>query len=175
MSNGSIGTANIVAGIKESGNRKGGVEIWNPELEKQRLGASIQDFRRGVVPEGLNESSPVRSAGWCKKNHPSRTGRSKPPYAGEAAYETTKSQNTSIVPPGRTSLFASFPSTSYWATFIGSLRDRLVQRFCISREHVRSQSRALMLTRMLRCRASCKKVGARCAKIQGSGNTPPKN
>jgi hypothetical protein len=63
MSNGSIGTANIVAGIKESGNRKGGVEIWNPELEKQRLGASIQDFRRGVVPEGLNESSPVRSAG----------------------------------------------------------------------------------------------------------------
>ncbi len=45
------------------------------------------------------------------------------PYAGEAAYEKTRSQNLLSSLAGRTPLFALFPSTSYWASLITSLRD----------------------------------------------------
>jgi hypothetical protein len=42
----------------------------------------------GVVPEGPNESSPVRSAGLAfRKSDPSRTGRSTFTYACDAAWE----------------------------------------------------------------------------------------
>ncbi len=43
--------------------------------------------------------------GWREKNGPSRTGRSRVPYVGEAAYERTWSQNTSIVPGGTDASF----------------------------------------------------------------------
>jgi hypothetical protein len=39
------------------------------------------------------------------------------------AYERTRNQNASIVPDGTDVSFYIFPSTSYWATFIASLRD----------------------------------------------------
>jgi hypothetical protein len=64
--------------------------------------------------EGLSESSPVRSAGLAfLKSSPSRTGRST--NAGNRISSHTHT--------GRTCLSASFPSTSYWATFVRSLRD----------------------------------------------------
>jgi hypothetical protein len=77
----------------------------------------------GAVPEGPNESSPVRSAGLAfGKSDPSRTGRSTALYPRETAGERPSRTLSSLA--GRTLSFASFPSTSYWATFIRSLRGR---------------------------------------------------
>jgi hypothetical protein len=80
------------------------------------------------VPQGTFDRSPVRSAGLAfLKSHPSRpvrrsqddeggTGRSTDAGNRGAACET-KSRTFLSSLTGRTCLFASFPSTSYWASF----------------------------------------------------------
>jgi hypothetical protein len=58
-----------------------------------------------LVPEGLNESSPVRSAGLAfKKAARSRTGRSTAAYAGKAACERPGAARLLSSRAGRTSL-----------------------------------------------------------------------
>src|SRR6266446_10716862 len=80
-------------------------------------------------PVGTNESSPVRSAGSAfRKSDPSRMGRSTAAYTLEAACE--RSETERFYRPCRDEhlFLASFPSTSYWATFVGSLRDVFCHR-----------------------------------------------
>jgi len=79
-------------------------------------------IRRGLVPEGLNESSPVRSAGESLNKAPVRTGRSIAALARGVAWTESRAFRTSLA--GRTRLLHHFPSTSYWATIIESLRDK---------------------------------------------------
>ena len=75
------------------------------------------------LPQGHYDSSPVRSAGlsFLKSIRPERDDRQMHGIA--CARVRNQKSCVSIVPPGRTCLFTSFPSTSYWATFTGSLRD----------------------------------------------------
>jgi hypothetical protein len=73
--------------------------------------------QRKSVPKGPGESSPVRSAGLAfLKSDPSRTGRLTNPGKRYGARGTKRQTFLSSL-AGRTCLFASFPSTSYWATF----------------------------------------------------------
>ncbi len=107
---------------------------WGPRSGASNLAAvpglpvrACQPKREGhaprrVVPEGLNESSPARSGGVALKEttRPGRDDRGlltlvKPHTRGPGA----KTLLSSL--PGRMSLFALFPSTSYWATFTLSL------------------------------------------------------
>ncbi len=94
---------------------------------------------RGVVPEGLMKVAQYEVLGWRSKKttRPGWDDRRlltlvKPHTRGPGA----KTLRSSL--PGRTSLCALFPSTSYWATFIESLRDD-------SSRHI---SLPLMLARM---------------------------
>src|ERR1700730_13539102 len=58
--------------------------------------------------------------GSVRKNDPSRTGRSTAGYVHQVACEKSVAKD-SIVPGGTDISFCIIPSTSYWATFIGSL------------------------------------------------------
>jgi hypothetical protein len=91
--------------------------------DRDRAGSSM--VREKSVPQGPDESSPVRSAGLAfLKSYPSRTGRST--KCGQSLSRMRNQKpSVSIVPlTGRACFFASFPSTSYWATFTESLRDK---------------------------------------------------
>ena len=82
----------------------------------------LEGMRRGLVPEGLDDSSPVRSAGkMMQKTRPSRQGRSKRSAFGPRN-SASQSSDRSSRPDG--CLIKTFPSTSYWATFVESLRDK---------------------------------------------------
>jgi hypothetical protein len=99
---------------------------------------------RTFVPEGLSESNPARSAGlaFLKSIRPGLSAivrttteerddrqmlaiaepRAKP--KAECFYRPLPRKLISVFGvEGRTCLFTSFPSTSYWATFAESLRD----------------------------------------------------
>src|ERR1700746_4038563 len=80
-----------------------------------------------AVPEGLSESSPVRSAGlaFLESICPGRDDRQMLAIAEPRA----KPKAECFYRPYGTDLpFASFPSTSYWATFTESLRDKSPHR-----------------------------------------------
>src|ERR1700724_1553953 len=82
----------------------------------------LEGMRRGLVPEGLDDSSPVRSAGkMMQKTRPFLQGRSE-----RSAFGPRNSASQSSDRPSRPdgSLIKTFPSTSYWATFVESLRDK---------------------------------------------------
>jgi hypothetical protein len=108
---------------------------------------------RTLVPQGPNESSPVRSAGlaFLKSIRPGRDDRQMLAIAERRA----KPKAECFYRPYGTDLpFASFPSTSYWATFVRSLRDG----FSLTTNGLaQSRSRALKLTRMgsRRIRLAC--------------------
>ena len=76
-----------------------------------------------VVPEGLDESSPVRSAGLGVEGHVRPGGTIDWLVAFAKPYKRDEEPNVSIVPAGTDISLTSFPSTSYWATFIESLQD----------------------------------------------------
>src|SRR3984893_1488830 len=57
--------------------------------------------------------------GSVRKNDPSRTGRSTAGHVHQVACEKSVAKD-SIVPGGTDISFCIIPSTSYWATFIGS-------------------------------------------------------
>jgi hypothetical protein len=81
--------------------------------------------RRGpTVPEGPNESSPVRSAGLAfrKAARPGRDDRQLLAVVKPHPSDQEPTFRSSLA--GRTSLFTPLPGTSYRATFNRSLRDR---------------------------------------------------
>ena len=115
---------------------------------------NIRGRMRTFVPEGLGESSPARSAGlaFLKSIRPGRGRDDRQMLA--IAEPRAKSKAECFYRPYGTDLpFASFPSTSYWATFVRSLRD------CFSlttNGSAQSRSRALKLTHMGGCRTATK-------------------
>jgi hypothetical protein len=68
-----------------------------------RVNIRLEGMRRGLVPEGLDDSSPVRSAGkMMQKTRPSRQGRSKRSAFGprsSASQSSDRSSRSSFVPP----------------------------------------------------------------------------
>src|SRR5258707_767269 len=89
-----------------------------------RANISRRTYAERSRPVGTFESSPVRSAGLAfRKSDPSRMGRSTAAYTLEAACERSEAER--FYRPWRDEhlFFASFPRSSYWASFIGSLRD----------------------------------------------------
>src|ERR1700732_1321037 len=96
-----------------------------------RSNISRRTYAERSRPVGTNESSPVRSAELAfRKSDPSRMGRSTAAYTFEAACERSEAERFYRPWRGEHLFFASFPSTSYWATFIGSLRDVFLPQTC---------------------------------------------
>ena len=97
---------------------------------------------RTFVPEGLSESSPVRSAGLTVLigNRPGR-GRDDRTVIALAELRAIKAWRFDRPWRDGDVFIASFPSTSYWATFTESLRDKSPHRTILALKLTRMDSR----------------------------------
>jgi hypothetical protein len=87
------------------------VKVAQSRGRAMRVDSRPKSIRRGLVPEGLNESSPARSAGkWCKKRGPSRQGRWKCFGSWSSRMQLHQRERPSIVPPGRVVFLNATPA-----------------------------------------------------------------